>query len=135
MKLQELFEGKIQQRDDKALRRDYLKWKKLVNVPTNILRDMLPTTKAGLSPHDRKIAKSYRITNTAARATLRLRLTPLANWKTADVNWMYRQLKYIEDTKLRNKDLQLMKDGKPTSALKNLWAWGHVPRGLKPSDK
>ena len=126
---------KREKRERDILRKDYATWKRLVNIPTKILRASLPTgrgLKTGLSEKDKKQAKNFRIANNTARAILRLRQTPLSQWKTADVNWMYRQLKYIQT--FRSKDMPLKRDGKPTDTLKNLWAWGHIPRGIKPKD-
>lgn len=138
MKIAELlFENIRERRDNAQLKRDYQQWKRLVNVPTPILRAMLTTeydAKTGLSVKDLRIAKSYRMTNSTVRAILRMRKTPFADWKTGDINWMTRQLNYIKQQKLRNKDVPLLKDGNPTNALKNLWAWGHIPKGLRPKE-
>lgn len=71
------------------------------------------------------------MSNSTVRAILRLRTTPFDNWKTSDINWMYRQLNYIE--KYKRKDIPLKIDGEPTDTLKNLWAWGHIPKGMRPS--
>ena len=136
MKVFELFEAKekFERKDDAQFRKDYARWKKLVNIPNTVLKTMLPTEegrKTGLSDKDKRQAKSYRMTNSTARAIVRLRKTPLKDWTTADVNWMYRQLNFIDRYKKR--DVPLEKNGKPTAALKNLWAWGHVPVGKRPA--
>lgn len=84
----------------------------------------------GLTPRELKVNMHFTMPKNAAKAILRLRTMPMHQWSTSDINWMYRILSYI-DGKLRVTG-PLVDDGEPTERLKNLWAWGHVPRNMKP---
>lgn len=122
-------------RDKNQLKKDYVLWKKLINIPNAQLKSILhteDTAKGGLSAKDKKIVNPWRIKNTTARAILRLRSTPLNEWHTADVNWMYRMIKYVQSNSKRDDPLLDLKN-RPTAYLKNMWAWGHIPNGLSPS--
>jgi hypothetical protein len=127
---------KREKREASQFRKDYQRWRRLVNIPMATIRMMLPTErgrKTSLSAKDTRIVKSYRMTNSTVRAIFRLRTVPLANWKTADINWMYRQLSFIDKFRKKAKEFPLMQDGKPTDVLRNLWAWGHIPKGKRPT--
>ena len=122
-------------RDKNQLKKDYSVWKKLINIPNAELKSILKddsTSKGGLSAKDKKLANPYRIKDTTARAIIRLRTTPLNEWHTADVNWMYRMIKYVQSNAKRDDPLLDLKN-RPTAYLKNLWAWGRIPNGLTPS--
>jgi hypothetical protein len=119
--------------DTKALRADYLRWKKLVNMPQSLLKAVAgdkDAAKAGLTARELKTKMHLLMPKSAAKAILRMRATAVAQWTTVEVNWMYRMLKYI-DQKVKNKS-PYVSDGKPTEKLKNLWAFGHVPGNLRP---
>ena len=135
MKVYELFESKKQEgrRDKAVLKKDYLRWKKLVNMPIRFIQasaGSLEAGKTGLTPRELKARMQYSMPKIAAKAILRMKNTPVSQWTTIDINWMYRTLSYI-DGKLSKRG-EFLADKKPTEKLKNLWAFGHVPNGLRP---
>ena len=111
-------------------RRDYVTWKRLVNIETNVLR-LLVNERDGLTAKELKGYKPRRGPN---RATIRMRSKPFAQWTSEDLNWMYRQLAYITRAlKLNEPLVRKGKDGKKraTDKLESLIAWGHCPSGVK----
>lgn len=138
MKVQELFEDRKRQEklDAQQLRRDYMRWKRLINMPTKLVRIMAgedSVTVRGLSPRELQKRYGFTMPKNAAKAVLRLRSLPISQWATPEINWMYRMLRYVE--KKRGQRIALVgKDG-ATEQLKDLWAWGHIPRNLRPNSK
>ena len=112
-------------RDASNRRRDYALWKRLVNIDTKRLRQLVDEDE-GLTTKEKKGVKIRRGPN---RATLRMRSKPFAEWTSEDLNWMYRQLAYIQ--RLLKIDERLVRDKKPSDKLESLIAWGHCPAGIK----
>lgn len=116
------------------LKRDFMRWKRIINMPTKVMKALLTTKEgdlAGFSPKELKLLKQkkYRQPFTAI---LRMRSLPFSEWTTEDINWMYRQLEFVE--RLRFRQGALKKDGEATEKLITLWAWGHLPSGQRPKD-
>jgi hypothetical protein len=116
-------------RDASNRRRDYVLWKRLVNIDTKQLK-LLVDEREGLTTKELKGVKIRRGPN---RATIRMRSKPFAEWSSEDLNWMYRQLAYITRTlKIDEPLMKVTKDGKkPTDKLVSLITWGHRPGGVK----
>jgi hypothetical protein len=128
-------DARFRARDLAQLRRDYATWKQLVNIPTEVLRKAArsqDSEEIGLSPNEVK-ANKRRKARLVARAILRQRSIPFAEWTTEDLNWLYRQLAVI--TRLKARRGPFLVDGKPTKKLLALWAWGHAPHGLMPTGR
>jgi len=126
-------DARFRARDLTQLHRDYATWQRLVNLPTEALRKVARSPageEAGLSPKEVK-ADKRRKARLVAKAILRQRSIPFAEWTTEDLNWLYRQLAVI--TRLKARRGPLLVDGKPTKKLLALWAWGHAPQGLTPT--
>ena len=139
MKVVELFESKDSPRqkrlDTIALRKDWARFKRLTNMPSKFLHVIAETDEGketGMTARELKIKMQFTMPKSAAKAIIKMRTVPVSQWSTQDINWMYRILGYI-DQKLKLNG-PLMDKGKPTEKLKNLWAWGHVPRGLRPKN-
>jgi hypothetical protein len=101
-----------------------------VNISTKKLK-LLVNEREGLTPKELKGEKQRRGPN---RATIRMRSKAFAEWTSEDLNWMYRQLSYINKVLLI--DEPLFRRGKndekvPTDKLTSLIAWGHCPSGIK----
>lgn len=126
-------------RDPIKLKHDYIIWRKLVNMPVSTmmkLLDMDEAKHAGLSRRDNMRLLSGKNSKAAARAVIRMKSKSFTEWTTADVNWMYHQLSYIN--RMTNTDGPMFKvdaDGNrvPSSRLKTMWAWGRIPPGHPPS--
>ena len=138
MKVSELLTETKRTRDDRQVKKDYIRWKRLVNMPSKTLQKFLETEegkRAGLTPKEAKRAGGIRTGRGSARAILRMRAKPFAEWTSADVNWLYRQLSFV--SRMRGLDGAYSardKEGKivPTRKLTSLWVWGHVPKGHSP---
>ena len=137
MKVAELL-TEAKTRDERQVKKDYARWKRLVNMPSETLKKFLETEegrKAGLTRKEAKKAGGIKTGRGSARAILRMRSKPFAEWTSEDINWMYRQLSFI--SRMRGVEGALSnrnKDGKviPTRKLTSLWVWGHVPKGHPP---
>jgi hypothetical protein len=113
------------------LKRDYVRWKRIINMPTKTMKALLTTKEgdlAGFTPKELKRLKQQKYRQPFA-AILHMRSTAVNEWTTEDINWMYRQLNFVE--KLRFSQGALRKDGEATEKLITLWAWGHLPGGMK----
>ncbi len=142
MRVSDLFEAISKaprnKRDDKQVRKDYIRWKQLVNMPTKTLRRFLGSEEgktAGLTRKEAKKAGGIKTGRSSGYAILRMREKPFAEWTSEDVNWMYRQISFISRMRgvegawsTRNKDGKLI----PSRKLKSLWVWGHIPKGHPP---
>jgi hypothetical protein len=120
-------------RDLAELRKDYARWKRLVNMPSKTLKKFLDTPEGEEAGLSKKEAKKLRIKRgrDSARAILRMRSKPFSEWSSEDINWMYRQLSFI--SRMTGNRGPLMKDGEPTRKLTSLWVWGNMPRGMSPN--
>jgi len=117
-------------RDLAQLRKDYQRWRRLVNMPSKTLRALLFTKggeEAGLSRKEVKRLRTRRGRD-SARAVLRMRAKPFSEWTSDDFGWMYRQINFV--TRARGGKGPLLKDGGPTRRLSSLLAWGHKPPGI-----
>jgi hypothetical protein len=122
-------------RDMAQVRKDYARWRKLVNMPTDTLKMFLGTSEgkeAGLSPKEAKKAGGIKTGRGSARAILRMREKPFSEWTSEDINWMYRQISFV--SRMSGVDgplFKLNKDGKkiPTRKLTSLWVWGNMTPG------
>ena len=144
MKLHELFEQpecylqESVKRDMEQVRKDYQRWKKLVNMPSSTLEKFLDTKEgreAGLSRKEAKAAGGIRTGRSSAHAILRMRQKPFSEWTSADINWLYRQISFI--SRMSGMQGPLFKEDKhgkriPTRKLTSLWVWGHSPPGHSP---
>ena len=142
MKVAELFESassNFGKRNEQKVKADYKRWKKLVNMPSPTLEKFLDTHEgrtAGLTQKEAKRAGGIRTGKGAARAILRMRSKPFAQWSSEQINWMYRHLSFI--SRMNGNDgplFRLDKNGKkiPTRKLTSLWIWGNVPTGHTPA--
>lgn len=136
MKISELLtEAK---RDETQVRKDYARWRRLVNMPSKTLERFLDTEegrRAGLSRKDAKKAGGIKTGRGSARAILRMRSKPFSDWSTEDINWMYRQISFISRmTGVEGAMSKKNRDGKqiPSRKLTSLWVWGHIPKGHPP---
>lgn len=137
MKVSELL-TEAKTRDERQVRKDYARWKRLVNMPTETLKKFAGTEegkKAGLTRKEAKKAGGIKTGRSSARAILRMRAKPFAEWTSEDINWMYRQLSFV--SRMRGVEGAWSKRdnaGKviPTRKLTSLWIWGHVPKGHPP---
>jgi hypothetical protein len=133
MKISELFES----RDEAQVKKDYIRWKQLVNLQTKTLEKFLDSEeghKAGLSPKEAKAAGNIKTGRGSARAILRMRSKPFSEWSTEDINWMYRQISFV--SRMSGMEGALFKVDKhgnknPTRKLTSLLVWGHKPTGIK----
>lgn len=138
MKIAELFEQNLTeaQRDAQELKKDYSRWRELVNMPTASLEKFLGTKEgrdAGLSRKEAKKAGGIKTGRASGHAILRMRQKSIADWSTADINWMYRQISFISRMKGMEGPLyKINKEGKriPTRKLTSLLVWGHQPPGV-----
>lgn len=137
MKISELLQEA--DRDAAQLRRDFHRWRQLVNMPSATLRRFLDTPEgraAGLSRKEAAAAGGIKTGRGSARAILRMREKAFSDWTSADINWMYRQISFISRMSgLEGPLYKTNKDGKkiPTRKLTSLWVWGHVPPGHAPA--
>lgn len=137
MKVAELL-TEAKTRDERQVKKDYARWKRLVNMPTKTLKKFLGTDegkKAGLTRKEAKKVGGIKTGRGSIRAILRMRSKPFAEWTSEDINWMYRQLSFI--SRMRSVDgawSKHDKDGKsiPSRKLTSLWVWGHIPKGHPP---
>lgn len=116
------------------MRRDYMRWKRIINLPTKVMRELLRTKEGelgGFTPKELKRLKQQRYREPYL-AILHMRSLPFTEWTTQDINWMYRQLEFVE--RLRYRQGALKKDGEATDKLITLWAWGHLPAGQRPKN-
>lgn len=100
------------------------------------LLDMQEAKHAGLSSKDNRHLLSGKSSKAAARAVIRMKSHSFSDWSTAEINWMYRQLSYINRMTASDGPMtKLDKDGNkvPSNRLKTLWAWGRIPPGHPPS--
>jgi hypothetical protein len=133
MKISELFES----RDEAQVKKDYIRWKQLVNLRTATLEKFLDSDegrKAGLSPKEAKAAGKIKTGRGSARAIIRMRSKPFSEWTTEDVNWMYRQISFV--SRMSGMQGDLVKTDRhgnkiPTRKLTSLLVWGHKPTGVK----
>jgi len=133
VKISELFES----RDEAQVKKDYIRWKQLVNLRTTTLEKFLDSDegrKAGLSPKEAKAAGKIKTGRGSARAILRMRSKPFSEWSTEDINWMYRQISFV--SRMKGNDGPLYKLDRhqnkiPTRKLTSLLVWGHKPSGVK----
>lgn len=124
-------------RDETELRRDYNRWKKLVNMPDKTIEWMIATNKVEqLGLTDLEFAKihgkySPKIPLVAIE---KMRAKPFQQWEAPFINWMYRQIAAIEHFKSREGLYFKERSGKkiPSTKLKSLWMWGHVPQNYFP---
>ena len=125
-------------RDMEQVRKDYRRWRQLVNMPSATLRKFLGTTEgkeAGLSPKEAKKAGGIKTGRGSARAILRMREKPFSEWTSDDIGWMYRQISFVSRMSGNQGPMyKVDKDGKkiPTRKLTSLWVWGNVPPGHAP---
>lgn len=116
------------------LKRDFMRWKRIINMPTKTLKALLTTKEgelAGFSAKELKWLKRQKYRQ-PYEAILRMRARPFSEWTTDDINWMYRQIEFVE--RLRFRQGALKKNGEATEKLITLWAWGHLPAGQRPKD-
>ena len=116
------------------LKRDYVRWKRLINLPTKVIKALITTKEgdlAGFSPKELKLLKQQKYRQ-PFNAILHMRSLPFSEWTTDEINWMYRQLEVVE--RLRFRRGALKKDGEATEKLITLWAWGHLPGGQRGKD-
>lgn len=130
-----VFEGP---RDLELVKRDYAKWKKMMNMSTKNLRYFVETEEgrnAGLSAKEVRKGGGLRTARSSARALLKMRARGIGEWTSGEINWMYRQMAYVK--RMRELDGPLFTTttkGKrvPTKKLATLWVWGHYPPGMTP---
>lgn len=126
-------------RDPDIVRKDYQRWKKLVNMSSKTLEKFLSTPEgksAGLSKKDAKKAGGIKTGRGSARAILKMRSIPFSEWSTEQVNWMYRQISFVSRMSGNEGPMfRTDKDGNkmPSRKLTSLWVWGHIPAGHPPS--
>lgn len=133
MRVSELFEAKEKKIDEKQLRKDYVQWKKLINMPTVLVKAMSRDKEQSIrtmSTAELKKKYGFVIPQTMARAILKMRGRPLNQWSTVEVNWMHRMLRYV-GSKIGN-TRSLVVNGEASDKLKDLWAYGHIPHNYKP---
>jgi hypothetical protein len=124
-------------RDMDQVRKDYKRWRQLVNLPSSTLEKFLDSKEgreAGLTPKEAKKAGGIKTGRGSARAILRMRSKPLSQWSTEEINWMYRQISFV--SRMSGVDgpmYKTNKDGKkiPTRKLTSLLVWGNKPTGVK----
>ena len=134
MKVTELLLEKRLSRDKRLygqalvqLRRDYVRWKRIINMPTKTMKALLTTKEgelAGFTPKELRKLKQQKYREPFV-AILKMRSTTMTEWTTDEINWMYRQLHFVESIRLLRGVLK--QDGEPTEKLLTLWAWGHLP--------
>lgn len=133
MKISELFES----RDMDQVKKDRIRWKQLVNLPSKTLEKFLDSEEgrtAGLTRKEAKAAGKIKTGRGSARAILRMRSKPFTDWSTEDINWMYRQISFVARMSGMKGDLyKIDKNGNkiPTRKLTSLLVWGHKPTGVK----
>lgn len=133
MKLSELFES----RDMDQVKKDYIRWKQLVNLQSKTLEKFLDSEEgrtAGLTRKEAKAAGKIKTGRGSARAILRMRSKPFSEWSTEDINWMYRQISFVSRMKGNDGELYKIdrhKNKVPTRKLTSLLVWGHKPTGIK----
>lgn len=119
--------------EDERNRRDYQRWRKLVNMSPKQIQAFLDSQdgkKAGLSRKEASTAGAGggRITSgrDSARAIIRMKSKPFSEWDANDIRWMRKQINFISRMtgnpgKLRDEH------GRPTRKLLSLKVWGHNP--------
>ena len=119
--------------EDERNRRDYQRWRKLVNMGAKEIQAFLDSQdgkKAGLSRREAATAGAGggRITSgrDSARAIIRMKSKPFSEWDASDIRWMRKQINFISRMtgnpgKLRDEQ------GRPTRKLLALKVWGHNP--------
>lgn len=119
--------------EDERNRRDYQRWRKLVNMGAKEIQAFLDSQdgkKAGLSRREAATAGAGggRITSgrDSARAIIRMKSKPFSEWDANDIRWMRKQINFISRMtgnpgKLRDEQ------GRPTRKLLALKVWGHNP--------
>jgi len=133
MKISELFES----RDMDQVKKDFIRWKQLVNLPSKTLEKFLDSEEgrtAGLTRKEAKAAGKIKTGRGSARAILRMRSKPFSDWSTEDINWMYRQISFVSRMSGMKGDLyKIDRHGNkiPTRKLTSLLVWGHKPTGVK----
>lgn len=119
--------------EDERNRRDYQRWRKLVNMGAKEIQAFLDSQdgkRAGLSRREAATAGAGggRITSgrDSARAIIRMKSKPFSEWDADDIRWMRKQINFISRMtgnpgKLRDEQ------GRPTRKLLALKVWGHNP--------
>lgn len=134
MLVSELFESREKEKklDNKQLRKDYIKWKRLINMPTPLVKAMIQdkTVTRTMSAGELRKKYGFTIPNNMAKAILKMRNIPFKNWSTVEMNWMHRMLRYILAKTSNTRPF--VTDGKATDKLKDLWSYGHIPNNFKP---
>jgi hypothetical protein len=114
---------------------DYRRWKKLVNMSPQEIQQFLDSDGGKVAGLSRKQASNAgsdggAITSgrDSARAIIRMKQKPFAEWDADDMKWMRKQISFISRMsgnpgKLRDEN------GKPTRKLLSLRVWGHNPGG------
>ena len=124
-------------RDEIELRRDYHKWKKLINMPGKTLEWMIDNDKVeefGLSSHEWERIHGKRSPRIPLNVIDKMRAKPFPQWESEWINWMYRQMTMVNHFLDREGLYFKEKNDKkiPTDKLKSLWSWGHIPRSYFP---
>lgn len=124
-------------RDQIDLLRDYAKWKKLVNMPGKTIEWMIETNQVeelGLTGHEWERIHGKRSARIPLNVIDKMRSKPFPQWESEWVNWMYRQMAMINHFLDREGVFLKEKGNKkiPTTKLRSLWQWGHVPRSYFP---
>jgi len=124
MTFKELF-LESQQQD---LKDKYTKWKELVNMSSKELQDFLDSKEGKEAGLKRSEASELGISTgrDSARAILRMKLKPFAEWNETDLNWMSKQISFI--SRMRGNDGDLFdEEGNKTRKHTSLLIWGHDP--------
>lgn len=119
--------------EDERNRRDYKRWRQLVNMGAREIQSFLDSQdgkKAGLSRGEAAHAGSggARITSgrDSARAIIRMKSKPFSEWDANDIRWMRKQINFI--SRMRGNPGKLRDEqGRPTRKLLALKVWGHNP--------
>jgi hypothetical protein len=114
-------------------RKDYKRWRQLVNMGPREIQAFLDSQdgkKAGLSRKEAATAGAGggRITSgrDSARAIIRMKSKPFAEWDENDKRWMRKQISFI--SRMRGNPGKLYDEhGRPTRKLLSLKVWGHNP--------
>lgn len=119
--------------EDDRNRRDYKRWRQLVNMGAKEIQAFLDSQdgkKAGLSRSEASTAGAGggRITSgrDSARAIIRMKSKPFSEWDANDIRWMRKQINFI--SRMRGNPGKLRDEqGRPTRKLLALKVWGHNP--------
>jgi lipocalin len=111
----------------KVLPGELQRWRKNVNMSPSELRKFMNDygTTAGLSRREAS-AEGVKSGRDSARAIIRMKEKPVAQWNDGDITWMRRQNSFVARMRGARGPLYDGK-GRPTRKLLALKVWGHDP--------